>query len=158
MKFFKSKNERTKRAQYIEQILHNFYEVKRSISCADKRINNEAGLGTAQRQLLMRIRENPRVTTGEIAERVGISRSAVTQLVDSLVAQDLVQRVADENDRRVVRLTLTKKSQKQSAEFDQQIVNSFIEHFAALTDEELAEYARLMDKIANAKETNETHN
>ncbi len=47
------------------------------------------------------------LTLGGIAENVGCVRSNVTQLVDRLEAEGLVRRVADPNDRRVVRAELT---------------------------------------------------
>jgi DNA-binding MarR family transcriptional regulator len=56
------------------------------------------------------------ITLGEIAGNVGCVRSNVTQMVDRLEAEGLVQRVADPSDRRVKRAQLTPAGRRSQAD------------------------------------------
>jgi DNA-binding MarR family transcriptional regulator len=56
------------------------------------------------------------ITLGEIAENVGCVRSNITQLVDRLESEGLVQRVADPSDRRVKRAQLTPAGRRSQAD------------------------------------------
>jgi DNA-binding MarR family transcriptional regulator len=48
----------------------------------------------------------------QVADKVGMSRGAMTDISDRLVAQGLVTRVLDGDDRRVVRLEATRLGRK----------------------------------------------
>lgn len=69
-----------------------------------------AGLTANQHQLLLAVRghggEHP-PTIGELADHLLIRHHAVVQLVDRVEGADLVVRVRDEDDHRVVRVDLT---------------------------------------------------
>jgi DNA-binding MarR family transcriptional regulator len=55
------------------------------------------------------------LTLGELAERVNCVRSNVTQLVDRLEADGLVERRPDATDRRVIRAALTDRGKELQA-------------------------------------------
>jgi DNA-binding MarR family transcriptional regulator len=59
-------------------------------------------------------------TMREVAGYLGVAMSTVTQLADRLEERQLVQRRADPNDRRVVRLSLTGRGQEALAELHRQ--------------------------------------
>lgn len=70
----------------------------------------ERGLTHAQHQLLLAIRghvgaEGP--TIGEAADHLLVAHSTLSELVDRAGALDLVERVRDDTDHRVIRLRLT---------------------------------------------------
>lgn len=60
--------------------------------------------------LLMR-EDNKTSTPSLLAEKAGVTRATMTGLLDGLVRDGLVERVFDEEDRRRVSVTLTKKGQ-----------------------------------------------
>lgn len=75
-----------------------------------RRAAREAGLQPKQYQLMLAVkgtakRHSP--TVGELAERLQIQNHSVVELVDRLEKRNYVERRRDENDRRVVRLSLT---------------------------------------------------
>ena len=47
------------------------------------------------------------ITIKEIAEKLHITSGAVSQIVDKVVHEGLVERIADANDRRSVKVTLS---------------------------------------------------
>lgn len=67
----------------------------------------ELGLTTAQLRVLFLMRENPGVTAGELATRLGVTPPTISGIVDRLVKLGLVRREDDESDRRLVRNHLT---------------------------------------------------
>jgi DNA-binding MarR family transcriptional regulator len=68
----------------------------------------QVGLSLAKLNVLSRLAEaGEPVPLGTLAERCSCVRSNITQLVDRLEADRLVERVSDPNDRRSVRAALT---------------------------------------------------
>jgi len=65
------------------------------------------GLTLPRLWVLVHVDECPRLTMGALARRMGLSRSAVTGLVDDMVRSGLVRREDDPDDRRIIRLALT---------------------------------------------------
>lgn len=53
------------------------------------------------------IQENPLITASELASKLQMSSSAITQMTDRLVKQKLISRKIDKNDRRLVHLNLS---------------------------------------------------
>jgi DNA-binding MarR family transcriptional regulator len=66
-----------------------------------------AGLSVPQFRALLYVRRHPGSGLSEIAEHLGTSVPAASELVSRLVRQDLVVRVTDPRERRRVRLTLS---------------------------------------------------
>jgi DNA-binding MarR family transcriptional regulator len=70
----------------------------------------EQGLTPQQHQMLLAIKGMPGrdwATIGELAEALQLHHNAIVQLVDRAAALDLVQRMPDPHDRRVVQVRLT---------------------------------------------------
>jgi MarR family transcriptional regulator, organic hydroperoxide resistance regulator len=67
----------------------------------------ELGLTTAQLRVLFLVRESPGVTAGELAHRLSVTPPTISGIVDRLVKLDLMKRVDDAADRRLVRNHLT---------------------------------------------------
>lgn len=79
---------------------------------SEKQARN-AGLTPAQHQLLLAVRGHPDPrgpTIGEVADYLLLRHHSTVELVDRAVAAKLVERHRDPDDRRVVRLKLTKTS------------------------------------------------
>ena len=67
----------------------------------------QLGLSHAQMSMLYLLFYHKQSSVKQIAEYLGISKSAVTQLMDPLVNEGLVQRQPYLKDRRIVHLSLT---------------------------------------------------
>jgi DNA-binding MarR family transcriptional regulator len=87
------------------------YALRRFLHFSDQAAQ-VAGLKPQQHQALLVIKGYPGsecVTVGELAERLLIRHHSAVELVDRLVAMDLVARSASSQDRRVVLVQLTRK-------------------------------------------------
>ncbi|MEO6653260.1 MAG: MarR family winged helix-turn-helix transcriptional regulator [Ilumatobacteraceae bacterium] len=67
-----------------------------------------AGLTPSHHQLLLAIRgHRGPVSIGDVAEHLMLKHHSAVELVDRAAARDLVERVTDDDDQRVVRVRLT---------------------------------------------------
>jgi DNA-binding MarR family transcriptional regulator len=99
-----------------------------------------AGLTGQQHQLLLAIRghEGPgQPTIGDVAEHLLLRHHSAVELVDRAEQGGLVQRVVDDEDRRVVRLDLTGKGRR------------LLDRLTAVHLEELARLAPVIARLAD---------
>lgn len=93
----------------VEEILNDFAEKLSGLMIDHyQRHIAELDLTLPQAQALRILRRGPR-TTGRLAEELGMSAPALTQLTDRLVRKELIERRTDEGDRRCVIVALTAK-------------------------------------------------
>lgn len=96
------------------------------------------------------VADNNAVNVKSVAQALHITSSAATQLVDGLVDKGYLFRKNNSDDRRVITLSLSEKAKRLFKEFKEQGMEKMTELFDVLTDEELAQYAALNKKIADA--------
>ena len=85
-----------------------------------------------------------------LAERVGMSPSAASHMVDSLMSQGMVERHPSKTDRRAVLVTIAKASQETSATIECAQQKAIEELLSVLTAEEKAAYHAVLDKLYTA--------
>jgi DNA-binding MarR family transcriptional regulator len=90
---------------FVFSLIHAGRAVERRVEDALEAV----GLSLAKYGLLGHMAEAGKpLTLSELAERVSCVRSNITQLVDRLESEGLVQRVDDHDDRRIIRARLTR--------------------------------------------------
>ena len=94
-------------------------------------------------------RQNEEVAAKDLAEMLGVTPGAVTQFVNGLVDMDLVKREEDVKDRRIVRMKLTELARSKLEEFRKSYLASVRQVFDILSDAEIKELVRLLDKVIN---------
>ena len=77
--------------------------------------SRQFGLTGPQIGLIMGLHKHPDSTLNEISDRVGLSKSTVSGIVDRLVSHGIVIREIPENNRRIVQLSLSPEWQKNNA-------------------------------------------
>ena len=93
----------------VEGILNDFAEKLSGLMIDHyQRHIAELELTLPQAQALRILRRGP-LTTGRLADELGMSAPALSQLTDRLVRKDLIERRTDEGDRRCVIVALTPK-------------------------------------------------
>lgn len=89
-----------------------------------------------------------RLRMSDLADRLPISRSGATRLVDRLVAKGLVERVACDTDRRGQWASLTDAGYARLREATPTHLRGVAQHFLdRLSPDELASLERLLDKV-----------
>ena len=80
-------------------------------SCQEKenRLAEQHGLTQAEFRCLRLFSANENVNNKQIAERMGLSPSRLTRIIDGLVKKDYINREIDNADRRNMRVSLSNK-------------------------------------------------
>lgn len=89
------------------------------------------------------------MTIGELSEKMYLAFSTTTDLMDRMERNQLVERVRDQADRRVVRIHLLDKGKeiiKEVLEARRQYLQGILQHF---TPEEIEELKRSLERLYN---------
>ncbi len=138
------------RQDKIEALMKAFLQLKRSMNRQMVEADNCAAT-PVQTEILIRISKGE-VRTADIASGMQASPSAVTQHVNQLVEYGFVTKTESPHDKREQILTLTVAG-KHVIDTKLQFMRQRVEHLVAtLTDEELDQFIRISNKIADIKE------
>lgn len=110
------------------------------------------GLSWTQILVLYAIEAQQPIASRKLGEALHITPGAVTQFVDSLVAEGYVNRRENALDRRITQLTLTDKGTKRLKEITKKRRATFVAVFDALDDDELVKYTEYQQKIVQQLE------
>lgn len=141
------------RAAELERIMENFHGMRRKMFGEGPCGDDGSGITFSQWRVLSFVGAQDRVALKEIAESLSVSSSAATQLVDGLEKAGFVVRSADPDDRRISVIILSPKAKKFFSVMKANILERMIPLFSALTDEELALFADLSEKISAGADT-----
>ncbi len=136
------------RQEWIEHITSCVFQFKQRLAHAQRQTDQQFGLAPVHWHVLGLLHSGAIETMGDVAAKLCVSKGAATQILDVLVAKQLVQRTPDQHDRRVVRLQLTAQSQQITDHFQQYMTETVADLFAVLSDAELAQLDQLINKIA----------
>lgn len=86
----------------------------------------------------------------EIGRSVHVSKSNMTSLIDKLVEKELVKRVPDEKDRRVINIAITDKGKGLLWNWKKRYNNEIKKSLSALSDEDLEKFYQSVENIKYA--------
>lgn len=146
----------SQRQEWIEHITSCVFQLKQRLAHAARQTDQQFGLAPVHWHVLGLLHSGAIETMGDVAAKLCVSKGAATQILDVLVAKQLVQRTPDQHDRRVVRLQLTAQSQQITDHFQQYMTETVADLFAVLSDAELAQLGQLIDKLAQGYQAERT--
>jgi DNA-binding MarR family transcriptional regulator len=124
-----------------QALLHAHHDV---IELLDRELREEHDLTLAEYDVLLRLARAPdrALRMSDLAERVLMSPSGVTRLVERLEARGLVRRRSGEEDGRVALASLTERGLKQIRRASRTHLRGIREHFTShLTEAQLRNVA-----------------
>jgi DNA-binding MarR family transcriptional regulator len=107
-------------------------------------------ISMAQLHVLATLHEQGDLTVGALAESLGISAPSASAVVDRLVERDLVARERSEDDRRIVRLSLSGTGRQLIEQIHGLGADQFRRVLAELSDDELGDLARIALRLRAA--------
>lgn len=111
----------------------------------------QVGLSLAKFRVLSRLVEaGEPLPLGGLADHCSCVRSNMTQLVDRLEADKLVERVNDPTDRRSVRAALTAAGRERQTEGVEILAKAERDVFARLSEADRADLSRLVQQLTRA--------
>ena len=122
----------------------------RVIAALDDELEREHGLALGSYEVLLHLAEAPdhSLRMGTLADRLLLSRSGLTRLVDRLATRGLVERHSCEDDRRGTYARLTPDGLKRFDEARPTHLRGVREHFLGrLSDGELDRLAKTWDRV-----------
>ncbi len=144
----------TNRKQKVEELLTDLRSLRHTMKFRMAGSARTPRITPSQWGALMLIEERGESTVKDLANALGISSSAATQLVDGLVSNGYVVRKVHVEDRRSVTLTLSKKTVAQVEKIKKQSLQKFLKFFAVLSDREFDQYIALNKKIIRGSVSN----
>lgn len=108
------------------------------------------GAHRSQYAVLAALDEHGPSSQTELSDSVGLDRSDLVRLLDTLVADDLVVREPDPDDRRRNRIVLTPAGDARLRELDGVLASAQAEVTAALSDAERERLVALLRKLLGA--------
>jgi DNA-binding MarR family transcriptional regulator len=87
------------------------------------------------------------VSVKELAEIIGVTPGAITQFVNHLFERDLVVRDADPNDRRIVRIKVSRKAKDEMEQLRKDSLASASQLFQAVNDDEIQQIVEILSRI-----------
>ena len=135
-----------------QALLHSYHDVVRRLA---RELQEEHDLTLAGYDVLLRLTSAPdqALRMSELAERVLMSPSGTTRLVDRLVNRGLVERRPDPDDGRVAAAHLTVEGSRYLRKAARTHLRGIREHFTSfLTEKQLVEVAQGLEAISGPHE------
>jgi DNA-binding MarR family transcriptional regulator len=142
-----------------QEIVEELIELQRKIDHDRRQYELDAwmslNLGIGQLKTLFFISNRGATTTGKLATALKVTPTNVTGIIDRLLEKDLITRIGDPDDRRVLVLRTTPKGDELVAELRQKRRERMTELFKNLSDKEaeiVAQGLKIMVKAIEAKQ------
>lgn len=136
--------------EYIQELIDRYIRVSFSVTKkAEFLIKDQIGndLTYDQHFTLRYIKKRQRCTSTELAEVFVVNKSAVTAIITRLFDKGLIQRTRDEDDRRVVYLTLTDAGEALFNQCEQRVHNLVEGIMSKFNDEEIRSFINTYEKL-----------
>ena len=138
--------------QTLNQVLHEWIEIYMQRSFRDfKRFMDESDLSVSQVGTIMHLHHCGNAGISDVAEHLGITAPAVSQMVDRLVQQGVLERTEDPQDRRSKQISLTARGKalvEDGIRFRQQWMEHITTAFTPAEQEGIIEALTLLTKAA----------
>lgn len=123
--------------------------ILREVMTHQEHIFSNENMGVSNIVVLDILKEKGSCTMGEISAALGLTMSAATGIIDKMISQGSVSRERDPDDRRVVRVELTRKGLELAGQVAKARVDLTNQLYSVLTQKERDEYLRIIKKVAD---------
>ncbi|MCX6732511.1 MAG: MarR family transcriptional regulator [Candidatus Roizmanbacteria bacterium] len=129
------------------RLIEMMFKVSRLMKEEMSYTNNLVHLSILQIQTLIFLHKNKKVSMSNIAEHFHIELSSATSLITKLYSQKLIERHTDEEDRRLVRITLTEKGSDQLKQAMCERRKKMEKTLAYLSDKQRSELSAIFETL-----------
>lgn len=113
------------------------------------------GLTITQLRVLFLLRAEPGLPAGTLAERLDVTPSTLTRIMDRLVRNDLIERATAKEDRRLVLHSLTSEGSRLVEQTERSYHAKMDRVLAHLDDEQVGRIVEALRDLAEATEAAE---
>ena len=140
----------------IQTIFESMSALKRGMAGQMHSVLRDCPVSHSQLELLATVRHMQPINFKQLAQQLYLTPGSISQLVEALENQELVQRQVDTRDRRVQTLQLTPKGTKLLTGIDKRRRSTLEEIMLGLTTEELKLWLQIQQKITQKFQTEST--
>jgi DNA-binding MarR family transcriptional regulator len=131
-----------------EEAMLNLLRTSDQVQCQFGRFLREFGITQPQYNILRILRgEGAPLPILEVASRMVAVVPGITGLIDRLEHSGLVERIRCERDRRVIYVNITEKARQLVQQLDEPVVAFNRQMTSGLTQAEIRELSRLLEKV-----------
>ncbi len=129
--------------------------IKRAMHSASSHLLGEYNLTRPQIEIIFVIAHQSRQTIGGLAQSMGVTNGAATQMIEVMVKRCLLERLPDKSDRRVTHVVLTERGKQLSTELRKRHGAFITELLAGIPSAELDQLVELIHNVRHQIETNQ---
>lgn len=133
--------------EFEEDVLKALRKITRAIDLHSKQLAGAFGLTGPQLVCLRTINKRGSITPSELATQVSLSQATVTGIVDRLAARQLVKRERNEEDRRLVTVSISEAGKSLVNSAPSPLQEKFAKKLNELSTEERAIISLVLNKI-----------
>lgn len=130
------------------EIIATIRKIIRAVDVHSKKLRISAGITGPQLIILKELRLHDRITTTELAEKISLSQSTVTSILDRLVDRGLVSRNRDEIDKRKWFLEISNDGKAIVDSSPSAVQQDFVDSFLQLPEKEQKSMLDTLQNIA----------
>lgn len=129
--------------KYIEQLFNTMGQLRKLLASQTNESHQEKAATIMQYSALKFLKNTKNSTVGDIAGHLKLSKSSATQLIERLVKADLVTRIQDQKDRRIVHLSITSVGEQKVIALKKKFMDKFSKILSKIPEEDLIELIRI---------------
>jgi DNA-binding MarR family transcriptional regulator len=134
------------KSEQIQEIIESVIKLQKAVK---PHIWQDEGLSRAQIGMLYMLYYHKGAQMKELAQYLGVSKSAITQLLEQLIAKKLVNRDPSVKDRRAAIISLTPEGLKHIKNFNRYKMEGLRTGLESLSPTEIASLYKLHQKMLN---------
>lgn len=135
------------RTELVEQLFESMDAVKRGMAEHMRQLQYDCPISRSQVELLFAIRHMQPVSFKLLAQHLYLTPGAISQLAEGLEQHALISRHADDHDRRIQCLQVSKKGGRLLDAIEKRRYSYLTAIMEGLSDEELAVLLQVHEKI-----------
>ncbi len=128
------------------------YQLVRAYELCDQMCMGQYRVTASQGYTMLTLPESKSMTMNALSEAMGLANSTMTRMIDQLVDKGFVRRETDNEDRRVVRVSLTSQGQETRRNLEQAQQYFFGLVLTEIPQEERHDILQVLERIVVAIE------
>ena len=133
--------------KFGQEMAHLMPKFMKEVLTRQSKVLSAGNITIPQMIVLTILREEDRLKMSDIARNMSITTSAATGIVHRMVKLHLLERIADEKDRRIINIEMTEKARHIIDDIQKRRYKMMMEMFGKLTQLERNRYLETLKKI-----------
>ncbi|MFA4965861.1 MAG: MarR family transcriptional regulator [Thermoleophilia bacterium] len=132
---------------FASELHRHLYETVGVLELCDRSFVNRREVTVAQGHTLLALPARGAMSMNELSTAMNLAGSTMTRVVDQLVYKGLAGRAPDEEDRRIVRVTLTERGREVRGEVETDFLTVFAQVAAQIDEKDWQPFVRVLHAV-----------